>query len=228
MFLQKSLATCSEYAAQDKEMSNSTFVEQVKDLTARLYTILRDTVKMKSHEKDSDMLIDLQYRLAKGYANSPDLRVTWLDNMANFHFEKKNWAEAAQCVIHTAALVAEYLNMLEYKKGLPQGCAAFQNISPNILEETAISEDAQSADEEGICESKSFSEAGLVALIEKAILFLKKAEYYETVNESYKLLLPILEKNRAFDKVSCFFFFVFFVFFSNIQKKCIEAYLLYM
>ncbi|KJE96095.1 Dock7 protein [Capsaspora owczarzaki ATCC 30864] len=202
VFLQRALATCGEYAAQDKEMTASTFAEQVKDLSARLYTILRDTVKMKMHEKDSDMLIDLQYRLAKGYANSPDLRVTWLENMANFHFEKKNWAEAAQCYIHTAALVSEYMHMIEYKKGMPAGCAAFQGVSPNIAEETAVSEDAQSADEEGICESKSFSEAGLVALLEKSISFLKKAEYYETVNEMYKLLLPILEKNRSFEKLA--------------------------
>jgi len=49
--------------------------------------ILSDTVKMKEHKEDPEMLIDLMYRIAKGYQNSPDLRLTWLQNMANQHSE---------------------------------------------------------------------------------------------------------------------------------------------
>lgn len=49
--------------------------------------ILSDTVKMKEHQEDPEMLIDLMYRIAKGYQNSPDLRLTWLQNMAKQHSE---------------------------------------------------------------------------------------------------------------------------------------------
>lgn len=45
-----------------------------------------------------------------------------------------------QCTLHCAALVAEYLNLVEPTPGLPAGCAAFQKLSSNILEESAISE----------------------------------------------------------------------------------------
>lgn len=45
------------------------------------------------------------------------------------------------CLVHAAALVAEYLYLLEGQPYLPVGCVAFQHLSPNVLEESAISED---------------------------------------------------------------------------------------
>ena len=45
------------------------------------------------------------------------------------------------CVVHAAALVAEYLYLLEGRSYLPTGCVAFQKLSPNVLEESAISDD---------------------------------------------------------------------------------------
>lgn len=32
-----------------------------------------DTAQMKEHEKDPEMLIDLQYSLAKSYASTPEM-----------------------------------------------------------------------------------------------------------------------------------------------------------
>ncbi len=52
-----------------------------------LHMILSDTVKMKEFQEDPEMLLDLMYRIAKGYQNSPDLRLTWLANMAQKHTE---------------------------------------------------------------------------------------------------------------------------------------------
>ena len=45
------------------------------------------------------------------------------------------------CLTHAAALVAEYLYMLDGSQHLPVGCVTFQKISPNMLEESAISDD---------------------------------------------------------------------------------------
>ena len=42
---------------------------------------------MKEFQEDPEMLIDLMYRIAKGYQNSPDLRLTWLQSMAAKHSE---------------------------------------------------------------------------------------------------------------------------------------------
>ena len=40
--------------------------------------------------------------------------------------QRLNHAEAAQCHIHSAGLVAEYLNLLEDKQYMPVGCVSFQ------------------------------------------------------------------------------------------------------
>jgi len=74
------------------------FLCQVKDLVFNLHMILSDTVKMKEFQEDPEMLLDLMYRIAKGYQNSPDLRLTWLANMAQQHVEVRT----DTCTIETA------------------------------------------------------------------------------------------------------------------------------
>ncbi|CAL8303287.1 unnamed protein product [Merluccius merluccius] len=200
--LRRSLKTILTYAEEDHELRDSPFPEQVQDLVFNLHMILTDTVKMKEHQQDPEMLIDLMYRIAKGYQNSPDLRLTWLQNMAGKHSERGNHAEAAHCLVHSAALVAEYLNMLEDCRYLPIGCVTFQNISSNVLEESAVSDDILSPEEEGICAGKYFSESGLVGLLEQAAASFNMAAMYEAINEVYKILLPVHEANRDFKKLA--------------------------
>ncbi|XP_041719147.2 dedicator of cytokinesis protein 7 isoform X2 [Coregonus clupeaformis] len=200
--LRRSLKTILTYAEEDLELRDSSFPEQVQDLVFNLHMILTDTVKMKEHQQDPEMLIDLMYRIAKGYQNSPDLRLTWLQNMAGKHSERGNHAEAAHCLVHSAALVAEYLNMLEDCRYLPIGCVTFQHISSNVLEESAVSDDILSPEEEGICAGKSFSESGLVGLLEQAATSFHMASMYEAINEVYKILLPVHEANRDFKKLA--------------------------
>uniref|UniRef100_A0A3B4CPG9 Dedicator of cytokinesis 6 n=1 Tax=Pygocentrus nattereri TaxID=42514 RepID=A0A3B4CPG9_PYGNA len=200
--LRRSLKTILTYAEEDLELRDSPFPEQVQDLVFNLHMILTDTVKMKEHQQDPEMLLDLMYRIAKGYQNSPDLRLTWLQNMAGKHSERGNHAEAAHCLVHSAALVAEYLNMLEDCRYLPIGCVSFQSISSNVLEESAVSDDILSPEEEGICAGKYFSEAGLVGLLEQAAASFNMAAMYEAINEVYKILCPIHEANRDFKKLA--------------------------
>ena len=61
----------------------------MKEVSKNLFMIMRDTVRMNEvkMDKDSAMRIDLMYRIAKGYQNSPALRITWLKSMAKEHFE---------------------------------------------------------------------------------------------------------------------------------------------
>ncbi|MEQ2190596.1 hypothetical protein XENOCAPTIV_001449, partial [Xenoophorus captivus] len=64
---------------------NTSFPAEVKDLTKRIRTVLMATAQMKEHEKDPEMLVDLQYSLANSYASTPELRRTWLESMAKVH-----------------------------------------------------------------------------------------------------------------------------------------------
>ncbi|KAK7862685.1 hypothetical protein R5R35_000927 [Gryllus longicercus] len=200
--LRRSLKTILVYAEEDTELQDTTFPEQVKDLVFNLHMILSDTVKMKEFQEDPEMLLDLMYRIAKGYQNSPNLRLTWLANMAQKHMERNNHTEAAMCLVHSAALVAEYLHMLEDQPHLPIGAVGLETITPNVLEESAVSDDVLSPEEEGVCLGKDFTESGLVGLLEHAASSFLTAGMYEAVNDVYKILIPIAEANRDYKKLS--------------------------
>uniref|UniRef100_A0A8C4V559 Dedicator of cytokinesis 8 n=1 Tax=Falco tinnunculus TaxID=100819 RepID=A0A8C4V559_FALTI len=201
-FLRRSLRTILAYAEEDVDMQATPFPIQVEELLCNLNSILSDTVKMREFQEDPEMLMDLMYRIAKGYQTSPDLRLTWLQNMAEKHTKRKCYTEAAMCLVHAAALVAEYLSMLEDRNYLPVGSVSFQNISSNVLEESAVSDDVLSPDEDGICSGRYFSESGLVGLLEQAAELFSTGGLYETVNEVYKIVIPILEAHRDFRKLT--------------------------
>ncbi|NXR22963.1 DOCK8 protein, partial [Cinclus mexicanus] len=55
-----------------------------------------------------------------------------------------------------------------------------------------------SPDEDGICSGRYFSESGLVGLLEQAAELFSTGGLYETVNEVYKIVIPILEAHRDF------------------------------
>ncbi|NWW57819.1 DOC11 protein, partial [Ifrita kowaldi] len=189
---QDSLLIINNFANSDRPMKATAFPSEVKDLTKRIRTVLMATAQMKEHEKDPEMLVDLQYSLAKSYASTPELRKTWLDSMAKIHVKNGDFSEAAMCYVHVAALVAEFLHR---KKLFPSGCTAFRKITPNIDEEGAMKEDGGMMD-------VHYSEEVLVELLEQCVDGLWKAERYETISEVSKLIIPIYEKRREFEKLT--------------------------
>lgn len=189
---QESLSIINNFANSDRAMKTTAFPSEVKDLTKRIRTVIMATAQMKEHERDPEMLVDLQYSLAKSYASTPELRKTWLESMAKIHMKNGDYSEAAMCYIHVAALVSEFL----YRKKLfHSGCSIFKKITPNIDEEAAMKEDAGMLD-------VYYSEEVLVELLEQCVDGLWKAERYETISEVSKLLIPIYEKRREFEKLT--------------------------
>ena len=63
----------------------------------------------------------------------------------------------------------------------------FQNLTPNAVEESAVSDDVVSPDEEGICTGKNFTEPGLMQFLDEAAKLFNRAIMYEAVNEVYKV-----------------------------------------
>uniref|UniRef100_A0A8D2L5S1 Dedicator of cytokinesis 10 n=1 Tax=Varanus komodoensis TaxID=61221 RepID=A0A8D2L5S1_VARKO len=185
---QHSLAITNNFANGDKQMKNSNFPAEVKDLTKRIRTVLMATAQMKEHEKDPEMLVDLQYSLANSYASTPELRRTWLESMAKIHARNGDLSEAAMCYIHIAALIAEYLK----RKGLfSMGWPAFLNITPNIKEEGAMKEDSGMQD-------TPYNEDILVEQLELCVEYLWKSERYELIAEVNKPIIAVFEKQRDF------------------------------
>ncbi|XP_056145327.1 dedicator of cytokinesis protein 9-like isoform X4 [Lampris incognitus] len=189
---QQSLSIINNCANSDRAIKNTAFPSDVKDLTKRIKTVLMATAQMKEHERDPEMLVDLQYSLAKSYASTPELRKTWLDSMARIHVKNGDLSEAAMCYVHVAALVAEYLR----RKGMfKQGCSAFRVVTPNIDEEASMMEDVGMQD-------VHFNEDVLMELLEECADGLWKAERYELISDIYKLIIPIYEKRRDFEKLA--------------------------
>ncbi|XP_055756859.1 dedicator of cytokinesis protein 11-like isoform X4 [Salvelinus fontinalis] len=189
---QESLSIINNFANSDKAMKSTAFPGEVKGLTKRIRTVLMATAQMREHEKDPEMLLDLQYSLARSYASTPELRRTWLDSMARAHIKNGDLSEAAMCYVHIAALVAEYLHR---KKMFPSGLAAFKRITLNIEEEAAMKEDTGMQD-------VYYTEEVLVEHLELCVEGLWKAERYELITHIAKLIIPVYEKWHDFEKLS--------------------------
>ncbi|XP_039764432.1 dedicator of cytokinesis protein 7 isoform X2 [Pararge aegeria] len=183
--LRRALKTVLMYAEHDQDLQDTNFPEQVKDLVFNLHMILSDTVKMKEFQEDPEMLLDLMHRIARGYQHSPDLRLTWLSNMAQKHMERSNHLEAGMCLVHGAALVAEQL------RSGGRGAALLQRVTHNALDESCA---------DPLHHHLTANE--LQALLEHAAGELMTAGMYETVNEVYKVLIPIAEDNRDYKKLA--------------------------
>uniref|UniRef100_W6NCZ2 Dedicator of cytokinesis 7 n=1 Tax=Haemonchus contortus TaxID=6289 RepID=W6NCZ2_HAECO len=70
---------------------------------------------------------------------------------------------------------------------MPRGAVDFEHISDNIREERAVSDDVLSPDVEGICESRHFTAAGLVILVEKCAAYFEKAHMYEMMPDVFRV-----------------------------------------
>uniref|UniRef100_A0A3Q2Q471 Dedicator of cytokinesis 11 n=1 Tax=Fundulus heteroclitus TaxID=8078 RepID=A0A3Q2Q471_FUNHE len=189
---QESLSIINNFANSDKAMKSTAFPAEVKGLTMRIRTVLMATAQMREHEKDPEMLLDLQYSLARSYASTPELRRTWLDSMARAHLKNGDLSEAAMCYVHVAALVAEYLHR---KKLFPCGLAAFKKVTLNIDEEAAMKEDTGMQD-------VYYTEEVLVEHLEVCAEALWKAERYELITHVAKLIIPVYEKRHDYEKLS--------------------------
>ena len=48
---------------------------------------------IQDQQNDPEVLVDLQYKLAKNYTNSPEQRKAWLDSMSLIHLKTQNFSE---------------------------------------------------------------------------------------------------------------------------------------
>uniref|UniRef100_A0A4W5L6M7 Dedicator of cytokinesis 11 n=1 Tax=Hucho hucho TaxID=62062 RepID=A0A4W5L6M7_9TELE len=201
---QESLSIINNFANSDKAMKSTAFPGEVKGLTKRIRTVLMATAQMREHEKDPEMLLDLQYSLARSYASTPELRRTWLDSMARAHIKNGDLSEV-QSVMYRNMCHYLYVNMyvclwvlyytLSNTKVFPSGLAAFKRITLNIEEEAAMKEDTGMQD-------VYYTEEVLVERLELCVEGLWKAERYELITHIAKLIIPVYEKRHEFQKLS--------------------------
>uniref|UniRef100_A0A4W5Q0Y2 Dedicator of cytokinesis 10 n=1 Tax=Hucho hucho TaxID=62062 RepID=A0A4W5Q0Y2_9TELE len=180
---QQSLAIINNFANGDAPLKNTPFPAEVKDLTKRIRTVLMATSQMKEHEKDPEMLVDLQYSLANSYASTPELRRTWLESMAKIH----DWV--------TGMCYRLCIGCRDMYTSFSMGWAAFLCISPNVKEEGAMKEDTGTQD-------TPYTEDTLVEQLELCVDYLWKSERHELIADINKPVIAVFEKRRDFKRLS--------------------------
>eukprot|EP00040_Diaphanoeca_grandis_P010020 m.51332 g.51332 ORF g.51332 m.51332 type:complete len:2104 (+) comp21430_c0_seq2:202-6513(+) len=191
--MRASLSSIADYAQLEQAPPTPTFVSDVTSLVNRLGQVIRDTEHMQHYYDDAEMMVDLMYRVADSYSNTPQLRVIHLEKIARKHIHQENWAEAGMAICHCAAVITEHLKA-ELHAPLDQGCAAFANITPNLARETSPAEYKIT--------NNLFSEQGIIHVLERAVECFEKAKLFELINRTYMLYFPLLEHQQKYKELA--------------------------
>jgi hypothetical protein len=182
---------------------NLSFGEQVELLVMRMFAVIRDNQNIALNRDDPELTTDLYYQVACNYTEMPVLRVTWLDNLAAHQVAHGNHAEAAQCKLYMAYLVA--LHLCEQRSasssslsslssssssigGVPTSADAFRLTAPNLAREPA---NPKLKYQEGMYDSPTFTMPGLLRTLTTAIEYLKNAQMYEAAIDVHSILVAI-------------------------------------
>lgn len=223
---QQSLAIINNFSNGDVLLKNTPFPAEVKDLTKRIRTVLMATAQMKEHEKDPEMLIDLQCSLANSYASTPELRRTWLESMAKVHVRNGDLSEAAMCYIHISALIAESLKRRGYWRTDKARMSSVSHEENPVFNCSSLLTTSQEQDtsfsmgwaafmcispnvkEEGAMKEDTgthdtpYTEDTLVEQLEFCVDYLWKSERYELIADINKPVIAVFEKRRDFKRLS--------------------------
>ncbi|CAB3399746.1 unnamed protein product [Caenorhabditis bovis] len=206
-YMCKSLEIANQLAFEDDtfdEASKKKLIEQMKELTANLQKIMLSTVRMREHVNDYEMTIDLMNQLVEGYSNNPDLRITWLLNMAERHEKQRNLCEAAHSYLQACALVFEYIDQRNQNLRFQSyGASTFLEITPNVVKESKVNfSSVKNSEVENHIQSYHFTETGLLKILEKTFSLLEKAQLFELLFPFSKILLNYCHAAKSYSRAS--------------------------
>ncbi len=203
--LQNSLNTMCEYALQDlfvfcggeddEEKNRFYFVKQMQDMCRDLAKIVRQTKEIIDSRGSGDVerIGDQYFRIAEGYRNAPELRLEWLEKLAQFHAKNGDVTEAAISMTHGLALISDFLNNSSNSSNSNSpivDIAVFKRITPGVSE--FYSEEVASGG------SAAFSVRHFKFAAKAIIKFFEQGEHFELASEVAQLLLPLYHREGAF------------------------------
>ncbi|KAI0978958.1 hypothetical protein GJ496_000784 [Pomphorhynchus laevis] len=178
---------------QHKDLRRNSFSFRVKEFVCKLITILKDTYRLQncSSDLDNEYKLDLMHRIADCYSAFPDQRLMWLQIIAQHQLQMSRYIEAGLCLLHAAAIIAEYLAMGNH--AILNGCVDLKLISINVLEESAISDDIFV--DKDVCNWKTCTESGFIGFMEQAAMFFVhvNANAFELANKVHKTLATLFD-----------------------------------
>ena len=178
------------------------------DVVARLRQILEYHQRI-TRTSDPDTLAELYYKTILGYDDSPDLRITWLKNLAVKQKEFRNYEEAAQCYIFTAIMMSDYLARVFH---VPIAPADFATLTPNVScpitdlavkqhrvrQQGSTSSGGNTQQQQQQLQSGMWSLDALVELLQQACATLREGWFYEHCIEIESLLTSIWKRERNY------------------------------
>jgi hypothetical protein len=185
--LQTSLSAVGNYsklrsaAADARDGGNDTnnnsggetaFDAGVQELISRIFRLCHYSVKIADNIGDPETTADFYRRISEDYFDSPDLRARWLENLAEFHTNHNKLEEAAQCKLHAAALVAQYLR--RFKRLDVVSDADFAPISPNVSRDLRLPEAGEIDEQAAFQDQDVWSTSGLTKLLKAAANLLEQ------------------------------------------------------
>lgn len=73
------------FGAVLKKFLSTPLKKQIIDLDKKINNVIEGDRKMKQYSHDIEMMAQLQYTISCQLQESPDERITWLQNLALFH-----------------------------------------------------------------------------------------------------------------------------------------------
>jgi hypothetical protein len=177
-------------------VARAEYAQKVQGMALGLIRVLDDTftVARVRATEDAPTVADLYLNIVRGYDHIPDLRVTWLRALADFHTEHGAHAEAGMCLLRSALQVLNYLtkNGEQPSKGMPRDL--FKHVLPGVEEYADVTEN---------CQTSWFTEDGYATTLESAAASFVKAQMYEYAEDIYlSALLPLHESCDAYSKIA--------------------------
>lgn len=155
------------------EFREGSFTNDIEALVKRLSKVLQNSQRIASTRYDNELTIDLVHNVYLGYSDSPELQITWLENLFHEQVKQSNWEEAAQAKLILCSLVIEFMgpSIGEF----PTNKQDFAKVCPNVMTEHSLQKIELNQEEEIV---PAFTSQAILDNINSAVNLLKKADVF--------------------------------------------------
>lgn len=201
-----SLAALKKHAA-DATLSTpssglkSSYAAKVDEVLNHVIQLLEDSSKLEMNVKDPEMMQELYLSIASSFSGSPELRVTWMENLSQLHAENEDYEEAAQCRVSIASMVAQYVKSREGCFGpmtrlLPPHWHHFPFLAPNLQHSP---DPPLSVAQYPNMESSTWTSKYLLEMLRTSAALFDKATRYELSLEVYNNIRMYQKMEKKWD-----------------------------
>eukprot|EP00026_Physarum_polycephalum_P000113 Phypoly_transcript_00113.p1 GENE.Phypoly_transcript_00113~~Phypoly_transcript_00113.p1 ORF type:complete len:2230 (+),score=343.31 Phypoly_transcript_00113:65-6691(+) len=170
----------------------------VEETAKKILNLVKDTAKLAS-TNDAESVAEIYYRISLVYTETPNMRLTWLDNLANHHRKSKCWDEAAQAHLLSAHLIAQYHAFLRADNP-PLPPSLFQSVCPNAEKEPPLGN--QHHIQQGQFQDAIWGIKSLVAQLDNATKYFTFAGHLDLTLEVLSLISHVHKVQRAYSELS--------------------------